>query len=88
MPYITQENRNLIDKEIDLLIKKIGQTATEDSIAGVLNYCITRLLNGMIPLQYRAFNELIGVLECVKLEFYRRTVVPYENKKIQENGDI
>jgi len=31
---------------------------------------------------------MIGVLECVKQEFYRRKVAPYEDIKIIENGDI
>jgi len=30
----------------------------------------------------------MGVLECVKQEFYRRRAVPYEEEKIEENGDI
>jgi len=31
---------------------------------------------------------VIGALEACKLEFYRRAVVPYEDKKIKENGDV
>ena len=31
--------------------------------------------------------ELIGCLECCKLEFYRRLAASYEDKKICENGD-
>ena len=37
---------------------------------------------------YHAYNEIIGVLECVKQEFYRRMVAPYEDKKCEENGDV
>ena len=32
--------------------------------------------------------EVLGVLECVKLELYRRVAAPYEDKKCQENGDV
>jgi len=37
---------------------------------------------------YKLHNEIMGVLECAKLEWYRRKVAPYEDKKIEENGDI
>lgn len=33
-------------------------------------------------------SDLLGVFECVKLEFYRRIVAPYEDAKIAENGDV
>ncbi len=38
--------------------------------------------------KYKDYNEIIGALECAKLEFYRRAVVPYEEQKIKENGDV
>jgi hypothetical protein len=31
---------------------------------------------------------LIGMLECAKLELYRRSVANYEDEKILENGDV
>ena len=37
---------------------------------------------------YQAINDIIGALESAKLEFYRRPVAIYEDKKIIENGDI
>ena len=30
----------------------------------------------------------MGVLDCVKQEFYRRKLAPYEDVAIQKNGDI
>ena len=32
--------------------------------------------------------RILGAVECAKLELYRRAVVPYEKKKIKENGDV
>ena len=29
-----------------------------------------------------------GALRCAQMEFYRRVAAPYEDKKIQENGDV
>jgi hypothetical protein len=57
---------------------------------GELNYCITNMclkFLGSNP-RYTDFNTVIGVLECAKLEMYRRAVAPYEDTKIIENGDV
>jgi hypothetical protein len=39
-------------------------------------------------LSYQTINDIVGALEGAKLEFYRRVAVPYEDKKIIENGDV
>ncbi len=36
---------------------------------------------------YQAINDCIGAVEGAKLEFYRLIAVPYEEKKILENGN-
>lgn len=83
MPYIPpNETRNTIDKILSLL--PIGGV-------GVLNYIITRVCLAYIAQQgkgYRSINDVVGVLECAKLEFYRRLAAPYEDTKIIENGDV
>lgn len=59
--------------------------------AGELNYKITQTLLQYLKAQgtsYDSLNEIVGVLECAKLEFYRRAVVAYEDEKIKENGDV
>lgn len=58
---------------------------------GELNYVISMLLIRYIEqkgLTYTHLNDCIGALEGAKLEFYRRTVVPFEESKRAENGDI
>jgi len=37
---------------------------------------------------YQTYNDIIGVMECIKLEIYRRCVVPYEETKRSTNGDV
>jgi hypothetical protein len=59
--------------------------------SGELNWEITSLLTNYIihkGLSYQTINDIIGALECAKQEFYRRIAVPYEDKKIEENGDV
>lgn len=59
--------------------------------AGELNYAITRLVRDYFrgsSRNYQTINNILGALEAAKAEFYRRVVVPYEDAKIQENGDV
>ena len=90
MPYIDKEQRELLQYALSTLSANVI-VQEKSSQAGVLNYCITALLNQVLTtngVNYRNINELIGVLECAKLELYRRVASPYEDKKIQSNGDV
>jgi hypothetical protein len=56
-----------------------------------LNYLITSELDNYLMIHghsYRTMNDILGALEGAKLEFYRRVVVPYEEEKRIENGDV
>ncbi len=80
MPYIPAIDRN------EVLYDRGPVTA------GELNYQFTETILGYLNykggVSYGNLNEVIGVLECCKLELYRRLAVPYEEKKIIENGDV
>ena len=57
---------------------------------GELNYALTRIIDrtlGEAP-GYEDYNAVIGVLACMEQEIYRRLVVPYEQRKIVQNGDV
>lgn len=78
MPYIKQETRKDLESRI------------ADN-AGELNYLITSYIDEYINTKgfsYSVVNEIIGALECAKLELYRRIASPYEDKKIIENGEV
>lgn len=90
MPYIHFSKRLEFDQEIDNLVAKI-KDKNNDDLAGTLNYIISRLTWKLCTdscLCYARMNTIIGALECVKTEFYRRIAAPYENKKIDSEGDI
>ena len=78
-----QSDRQILDPDIAELVRHI-------TCSGELNYVITRIVAGVtrVGMKYERINAAIGVLECVKLELYRRLVVPYEQTKIQENCDV
>lgn len=88
MPYIIQQRR----QELDLKLKELFN---ENLTVGELNYLITRMIKNLIDkrkqlnqFSYQFCNDIIGVLECAKIEFYNRVVTPYERIKQQENGDV
>lgn len=90
MPYINFSKRAEFDKEIDLLIEKL-KSKSNDDLSGQLNYVISRLAWSLCTeknMRYARMNTIIGALDCVKMEFYRRIAAPYENKKIESEGDI
>lgn len=82
MPYIEQRQREQLD---DLIV----DFCIWDLSEGELNYLITRIIDRWCVIKhYSTFNSAMGVLECVKQEFYRRIVASYEDKKCAENGDV
>jgi len=76
MPYLNPKQRSRSS------LKEVGD----------LNFRIHELieiyLNDKDAIKYEKYNSVVGVLESVKLEFYRRAVAAYEDNKIVENGDI
>jgi ribosomal protein S3AE len=87
LPYIKTDNRTKYNTVLKELIKTLKALPPEE-VDGELNYVITKLLKDIYPLRYFHINKAIGVLECAKLEYYRRVAAPYEDLKIQESGDI
>lgn len=83
MPYIRREERFNPNGELEVWAA---------DTPGQLNYFITHYCNAYIKehggVSYERLNEVIGVLECAKQELYRRVVVPYEEDKRLENGDV
>lgn len=80
MPYIDKNARF----DLDSLFRNAQNP-------GELNYQITTLCTRYALLKgtsYQTANDIIGALEGAKLEFYRRYVGPYEDRKIWENGDV
>ena len=87
MPYITQEDRPQYDKVLEELIGLLKEKPPE-SVDGHLNYVVTRVIKEVYPLRYYHVNKAMGVLECIQHEFYRRVAAPYEDTKIEQNGDV
>lgn len=79
MPYINAGIRESLDE------------GRKPQNGGELNYLVTKIVDGFLTahgLSYAAINEVVGALECAKLEAYRRVAAPYEDKKIKLNGEV
>ena len=85
MPYIDKPGREEMAPLLDPLMEDI-QGWTD----GGLNYAITRLVCAWLGSKptYSLYNRAIGVLECAKLELYRRAVSVYEDEKRRDNGEV
>ncbi len=95
MPYITQDKRRQLDTHIDAIHHAlVGMRLDDESTntEGNLNYTITRLLMMVYgqsdDTRYANINDAIGMLECCKLELYRKVAEPYEDQKEFENGSV
>ena len=69
------------------LLHAVGRDVTP----GGLNYLITRLLQAFLRrrgLSYQSLNDVRGALDNCASEFYRRVAAPYEDRKIEANGDV
>lgn len=88
MPYIKPENREELFPKINDLNVALENLGGKQ---GDLNYVISTLIDLYLiknGVNYQNINNLIGVLECAKLELYRRVAAPYDDKKVKENGDV
>lgn len=83
MPYIKECDREKFDNTF--------RDLPEISNPGELNYLLTVLCKCYISDNnecYQSFNDALGALEGAKLELYRRQIAPYEDIKVDENGDV
>ena len=86
MPYVKSEIRSMLASTIKAIEQNPPITV------GDLNYVVTKtclaFLKKNMFVNYQSYNDVIGTLECCKLEMYRRAVAPYEDKKIAEHSDV
>jgi hypothetical protein len=80
MPYIAADARERLDR------------GGAPQSPGELNYVLSRTCDQFLSdrggIRYAQLNEVIGALECAKLELYRRVAAPYEDRKRAASGDV
>jgi len=83
MPYISKEKRRHLDWKIDNLAVELERLG----ITGNLNYVLFRLAKKLCR-RYKDYAAFEGDCQQSLKEIYRRLEIPYEDKKIKENGDV
>ncbi len=79
MPYIPQEDRPVVLETL------------KPETVGEMNFLITRIIMeflGRKGKSYANMSAIRGVLADVSDEFWRRVMLPYEDVKMAENGDV
>lgn len=85
MPYLDEIKKKRLERIICEII------TTDICTVGEINYLCTKIIQKYLNkrgISYQVCNDIVGALECCKLEFTRRVVSPYENKKRELNGDV
>lgn len=92
MPYITPQDRHDIARNGRLwgIIKTLfDMTDGGQRDTGKVVYVVYKLLKEVYGHgNFEVKSNALKVLESAKLEYYRRIMTPYEDKKIKENGDV
>ncbi len=93
MPYIVKKDRVEYDDAIDSLATELNSLCHDD-LAGHLNYiifCLAKILcsddyGG--KRNYARMAVVSSALSEAQAEFRRRVMAPYEDEKIELNGDV
>lgn len=67
---------SIVDIYGDVLIKK-----------GAISYLLYLIAKRTCD-DFESYTKIIGELECVKMEIYRRQIAVFQNKEKNKNGDI
>lgn len=82
MPYIIPEDRETMDEIVEHM-------RDNDVIAdGDLNYILFAFCKRHVKPSYHNFKNFIGELRQCAAEIERRLLAPYEDMKIEQNGDV
>jgi hypothetical protein len=82
MPYIKQERRPDLNKVV------IAMSEASVKADGDLNYILYRFCKYHVAPSYNNYKNFLGELNEATEEIRRRLLAPYEDKKIEENGDV
>lgn len=93
MPYIRPERRAALDAYVDAIATHYKETAKEGSWIGDLTYTMTRLTTRTLRVMFKEIRYwqiviVIGILQSMIIEFYRRVASPYENRQCGQYGDV
>jgi len=84
MPYIAEAGRS----KLTYSPSPINAGEMQYVIAKMIQKYLERKAEENGEVRYQDMNDIMGALAGAQMEFYREVVVPYEDKKIEENGFV
>lgn len=90
MPYIKTEARPGLDAVVNQIARAINETSEKHGVspAACTNYVLCALFVRCVPRTYDTQSAFLASLSDAQSEIRRRWFSQYEDKKIEENGDI
>jgi hypothetical protein len=92
MPYIKQDRRDYLDASINNVVDALRQLESDfgddNNFEGNMNYVISSIIAKTHNISYRSINDIVGMLECVKQEYYRKLAAKYEDQKEYETSSV
>ena len=82
MPYIKEEARPMMDDVVASMVD-VNVKANGD-----LNYILFKFCKYFVDPSYNNYKNFCGELRQCATEIERRILGPYEDAKIEENGDV
>lgn len=82
MPYVIQNKRPDLDQIVYTM------AAADIKADGDLNYVLFKYCKDCITPGYNNYKNFLGELDECRAEIRRRLLAKYEDKKIEENGDV
>lgn len=82
MPYVVDEKRAALDEVVRLM------AAHNIKADGDLNYVLFKYCKYFVKPSYNNYKNFLGELDECRAEIRRKLLAKYEDKKIEENGDI
>lgn len=87
MPYILKERRLQYKPELEELVRNLRSHDFEAGDLVYVFYFIVKEAFAYYP-RFSSINKVRGALSSALTEFDRRIAAPYEDEKIEENGDV
>ena len=97
MPYVKQEPRPVLDVIVQAMARVYDLPEGADEhypqgkglkVDGDLNYVLFAFCKRHVKPSYNNYKNFCGELRQCATEIERRLLGPYEDKKIEENGDV
>lgn len=88
MPYISQKDRSDYQSHLDIIKAELDGKSIGHLVYVISYLLLPKNIQELEKRKYTDHNAILGAVESAKLDYFARVMIPYECKKIQENGEL